>query len=149
MIFKSESSRGDLNGFLDAGSHIHGELRFDDTFRVDGRLDGKITSQGDLVVGERGEIEGEIETGRVFISGTVRGTVRATRRVEVTATGKLYAEIETPTLVIEDGAFFEGRCAMVRGEASARPAPPKAAEPAAPAKRPGGVVTKMPFSRDA
>ncbi len=145
MIFKSESSRGDLNGFLDAGSHIQGQLHFDDTFRVDGRLNGKISSQGDLVVGERGEIEGEIETGRIFVSGTVRGTLRASRRVEITATGRVYAEIETPSLVIEDGAFFEGRCAMTRGEKSARPAPAEA--PAS--RRPSGVVAKMPVSRDA
>ncbi len=147
MIFKSDSSRGDLNGFLDAGSHIEGDLRFEDTFRVDGRLNGKVSSRGDLVVGERGEIDGEIETGRIYISGTVRGVVRATRRVEVTATGKVYAEIETPALVIEEGAFFEGRCTMFRGEKAAKPEPAEAAAPARP--RPGGVVAKMPISRDA
>ncbi len=140
MIFKSESKRGDLNGFLDAGSHIEGDLRFDDTFRVDGRLKGQISSQGDLVVGERGDIEGEIETGRIFVSGTVRGKIKATRRVEVTSTGKVYAEIETPTLVVEDGAFFEGRCAMFRGESAARPT----AAPPAPASARPSVVAKMP-----
>lgn len=136
MIFKSDSSQGDLNGFLDAGSHMRGELHFEDTFRVDGKLTGKVISDGDLVVGERGEIEGELEVGRVFISGVFRGTVKAARRIEVTAGGRLMADIETPALVLEEGAFFEGRCAM----------PSRSG--AKPQDAPRAVVQQMPMSRD-
>lgn len=110
-MFK-DSARGDLNGFLDAGSHINGELHFEDTFRVDGRLTGKVVSEGDLVVGEQGEVDGTIEVGRVFVSGVVRGNVTATSRVELTAGGKVYADLATPALVIEEGAIFEGKCRM-------------------------------------
>ena len=110
-MFK-DSARGDLNGFLDAGSHINGELHFEDTFRVDGKLTGKVVSDGDLVVGEQGEVDGEVAVGRIFVSGVVRGSVSASRRVELTAGGKAYADLETPTLVIEEGAIFEGRCKM-------------------------------------
>ncbi len=112
MMFKSEGERGDLNGFLDAGSHIEGDLHFEDTFRVDGRLSGRVVSKGDLVVGEQGQVEGEIRVGRIFISGTVKGSVRAGQRVEITAKAKVNADLETPSLMIEDGAFFEGRCSM-------------------------------------
>ena len=112
MMFKSDGERGDLNGFLDAGSHIEGDLHFEDTFRIDGRLSGRVVSNGDLVVGEQGQVEGELRVGRIFISGTVKGSVRATQRVEITAQGKVNADLETPSLLIEDGAFFEGRCSM-------------------------------------
>ena len=107
-----DSVRGDLNGFLDAGSHINGELHFEDTFRIDGKLTGKVVSEGDLVVGEQGQVEGEIAVGRVFVSGVVRGTITASQRAELTAGGKVYADIEAPALVIEEGAFFEGSCRM-------------------------------------
>ena len=107
-----DGTRGDLNGFLDAASQINGELRFEDTFRIDGKLTGKVVSEGDLVVGEQGEIDGEIEVGRVFVSGVVRGSIAATRRAELTAGAKVHADIETPTLVIEEGAYFEGSCRM-------------------------------------
>jgi cytoskeletal protein CcmA (bactofilin family) len=112
MMFKSDGKQSDLNGFLDTGSHINGELRFETTFRVDGKLTGIVRSGGDLVVGEGGEVEGEIEVGQVFVSGVIRGTIRATRRVQVTPTGKVFADLETPALIVEDGALFEGRCAM-------------------------------------
>ena len=110
-MFK-DSARGDLNGFLDAGSLINGELHFEDTFRVDGKLTGKVVSDGDLVIGEQGEVDGEVTVGRLFVSGVVRGSVKATRRVELTAGGKAYADLDTPCLVIEEGAVFEGKCRM-------------------------------------
>jgi cytoskeletal protein CcmA (bactofilin family) len=119
MIFKSEGKQGDLNGFLDGGSHLQGELRFDASFRVDGKLTGLVESEGDLVVGEAGEVDGELRVGQVFVSGTVRGTIRALRKVQIAPTGKVFAEIETPALVIEDGATFEGRCTMNREAARA------------------------------
>ena len=116
MIFKGEGTKGDLNGFLDEGSHMDGELSFEDTFRVDGKLSGKVFSKGDLVVGERGFVDGDVEVGRIYVSGTLKGTVRAAARIEITAGGRLQGDIQTPTLVIEEGGFYEGRCSMALKE---------------------------------
>jgi len=128
-MFKNASPQGDLNGFLDAGSHITGELRFDDTFRIDGKLTGNVVSKGNLIVGERGEVDGEIKVGRVFISGVVRGTMKIAERAEITATGKVFANLSTPSLMIEEGAFFEGQCSMEReGLSSQASRPPKVAQ---------------------
>lgn len=134
MKMKSDGN-GDLNGFLDAGSHMNGELRFEDTFRVDGRLSGKVISKGDLVVGERGEVDAEVHVGRVFVSGVLKGSIHASKKVEVTVGGKLYGEVRTPSLVIEDGAFFQGRSAM--GEAASAE---KAGSPQ--------DVVRMPISKE-
>lgn len=114
MIFKSSESgvpAGDLNGFLDNGSHLDGELRFETSFRVDGRLTGKVASPGSLIVGDRGEVDGEVEVGRLFVSGVLRGAAKAAR-IQIAPGGKVYAELTTRALIIEDGAFFEGRCTM-------------------------------------
>jgi len=122
MIFKSDGKASDLNGFLDSGSHLEGELRFEASFRVDGKLTGTVRSEGDLIVGESGEVEGELHVGQVFVSGTIRGTVHASRKIQIAPNGKVFAELDTPTLVIEDGATFEGRCAMSRDGARTAPA---------------------------
>lgn len=116
MIFQ-KGSGSELNGFLDAGGHFKGELRFETTFRVDGKLQGTVTSEGTLMIGESGEVEGEIRVGQVVVSGVVRGTIHATRRVQLCATGQLLAEIHTPALVVEDGGRFEGHCTMTGKEA--------------------------------
>lgn len=129
-------ARGDLNGFLDAGSHIRGELHFEDTFRVDGRLTGKAVSTGDLVVGENGVVEADIEVGSIFVTGTVRGTVKAEERIEIAAGAKVFADLETPALVVEDGAMLEGYCKMSPHRAGAETDQPRA------------VVTKLTATKD-
>ena len=136
MIFKNDSGgrQSDLNGFLDTGSHVEGELRFETSFRVDGKFTGKVTSNGDLIVGEGGEVDGDFRVGQIFISGTVRGTIRAAKRVQISARGKVFADLDTPSLVIEDGAFFEGRCSMAREERESAKSPsPKLVAQKAPA----------------
>ncbi len=114
MMFKGSGSQGDLNGFLDAGSHMKGELHFEDTFRIYGRFTGTVVSDGHLIVGERGDVDGEIKVCRISVSGTVRGALRASERVEIAAAGKVLADVYTPSLTIDEGAFFEGRCSMER-----------------------------------
>jgi cytoskeletal protein CcmA (bactofilin family) len=111
------SRTGELNGFLDKGSTIRGELHFEDTFRVEGTIHGSVTSHGNLVVGEQGVIDGTIDVGRVLISGEVRGKVIA-RKVELAKGCRVRAELETPALIIEEGAYFEGRCSMSQAGAS-------------------------------
>lgn len=122
MRLKPESRQSDLNGFLDHGSDVHGELRFATSFRIDGKFTGTIMSDGDLIIGEGGEIEGDLHVGQVFISGTVRGTVRAVRKIRITSTGKVFADLDTPVLAVDEGAFFQGQSSMSGdGQAAAGP----------------------------
>lgn len=103
---------GDLNGFLDRGSVYRGELEFEDTMRIDGRFNGKITSKNELIVGESASIEADIHVGRIAISGTVKGTIRADQKIEIHRSGKVFCDLETPALIIEEGAVFQGNCNM-------------------------------------
>jgi cytoskeletal protein CcmA (bactofilin family) len=101
-----------LNGFVDSGCTIRGELEFKTYFRVDGRIEGTVRSKAELVVGESGTVEGEIEVARCVIGGEVRGTIRASEQVMLHTTAKVWADIQTPALVMEDGAFLEGSVSM-------------------------------------
>ena len=114
MMFKSEGKPSDLNGFLDSGSNVQGELRFQTSFRVDGKFNGTVVTDGELIVGQGGEVEGDLKVGQIIVSGTVRGSIQAARRIHLSSTGKLLADIDTPSLIIDDGGFFEGRCTMAR-----------------------------------
>ena len=101
-----------LNGFVDSGCTIRGELEFSSYFRVDGRVEGSVRSRSELVVGEGGVVEGEIEVARCVVGGEVRGTIRAAEQVLLHAGAKVWADIHTPALVMEDGAFLEGSVTM-------------------------------------
>jgi cytoskeletal protein CcmA (bactofilin family) len=102
----------DLNGFMDEGTELTGELRFRDTFRVDGRIKGKIVSDNTLIVGESGHVEAEIDCGSVSIRGTVTGRVQGRQKIELLAGSKVQGTLVSPRLVIEEGAFFQGDCDM-------------------------------------
>jgi cytoskeletal protein CcmA (bactofilin family) len=101
-----------LNGFVDSSCAIRGELEFENSFRVDGRVEGTVRSKSELLIGETGEIEGEIEVARCVVGGTVRGAIRASASVVLHATARVFADIHTPALVMEEGAFLEGRVDM-------------------------------------
>jgi cytoskeletal protein CcmA (bactofilin family) len=80
--------------------------------RIDGKFHGSIKSKNELIVGESAHIEGDVHVGRVAISGTVVGKIVADQRVEIHRNGKVYSDVETPALVIEEGAIFQGNCVM-------------------------------------
>jgi len=103
-----------LSGFIDIGCVIRGELEFKNTFRLDGRVEGHIQSTSELLVGETGSVDGEIDVGRCVVGGEVRGTIRAAEQVVLHASAKVWAEIFTAALVMEEGAFLEGKVTMER-----------------------------------
>lgn len=114
-----------LNGFVDSGCTIRGELEFASAFRVDGRVEGTVRSKAELLVGEGGSVEGEIEVARCLVGGEVRGTIRASEKVLLHASAKVWADIHTPALVMEDGAFLEGGVSMDSKGPDKAPAKPQ------------------------
>ena len=101
-----------LNGFIDKGSFIRGDLSFEETFRIDGRFEGKIRSGGELILGDDADVNAEMEVGRLSVNGKLKGSVHATERVELLAGARVLGDISTPVLRIEEGAHFEGSCQM-------------------------------------
>lgn len=119
-MFKGNTSQGEFNGFLDRGSKTEGTLSFAASFRIDGEFQGKVRSPGRLIVGEGASVDAEVHVGHLLVSGELRGTVEAAEQIQIAPGGRLLAEITTPSLVVEDGAIFEGRCTMTgRGSAGA------------------------------
>ncbi len=118
-----------LNGFVDTGCTIRGELEFANSFRLDGRVEGTVRSRSELVVGKDGVVEGEIDVARCLVGGQVRGTIRAAEQVVLHASARVWADIHTAALVMEDGAFLEGAVNMeaARKEPPSGPQQPKKA----------------------
>ena len=110
-------SAEELNGFMDQGTEFEGELRFKDTFRIDGSVKGRIVSDNTLIVGESGRVDAEIVCGVVSIRGTVSGRVHGRERIELLAGSRVQATLVSPKLLIEDGAFFQGQCDMSQKDA--------------------------------
>ncbi len=102
------------------GCHISGNLKFSGTVRIDGHVEGEISAQESIVVGDTAVVEGEITADTITITGKVIGDVCARRRLEIRAPGQLEGNIATPSLMIHDGVRFEGQCKMGRTGDAAR-----------------------------
>jgi cytoskeletal protein CcmA (bactofilin family) len=119
-----EIKDGSLSGFVGSGSVITGEASFKSMLRVDGRFSGRITSTGGaLIVGSGGQVDANIEVAVATIHGVVTGDIIASDRIELGRAAKLTGNIQTPSLMIEQGAVFEGSCKMVAQKANAEKTP--------------------------
>jgi|GEM_PF-1118331 len=106
----------DFKGYLAEGTEFSGDLKFSDLLRIDGTITGTIFSDGELMVGQTGKIQGKIEVSSILISGSIEGTIIARQKVHIHSTGKFHGELYTPTLIVEEGALFDGKCNMSRPE---------------------------------
>jgi cytoskeletal protein CcmA (bactofilin family) len=106
---------GTLSGFVGNGTVLTGEATFKAMLRVDGHLSGRVTSEsGTLIIGNNGQVDADIQVAVAVIHGTVNGDIVATQRLELGRAAKVNGNIQTPSLVIEQGALFEGSCRMVQ-----------------------------------
>jgi cytoskeletal protein CcmA (bactofilin family) len=103
---------GKVSGFIDKDTEITGEIKFNDSFRIDGTFKGKILSGNTLIIGENGNVEADIEVRSVSINGRVKGSINTKDRVEIFSKGRVTGKIIAPKLIIEEGAFFQGTCQM-------------------------------------
>ena len=110
-----EIKEGNLSGFVGSGTLVTGEANFKALMRVDGHLSGRISSSsGTLIVGANGKVDANIEVAIAVIHGTVNGDIIATQRLELGRAAKLNGNIQTPSLIIEQGALFEGSSKMIK-----------------------------------
>src|SRR5918999_5324087 len=106
---------GTLSGFVGGGTVVTGEANFKAMMRVDGHLSGRVSStSGTLIVGANGKVDANIEVAVAVIHGTINGDIIATQRLELGRAAKVHGNIQTPSLIIEQGALFEGTCKMIK-----------------------------------
>mgnify|MGYP003573869734 CR=1 FL=1 len=94
------------------GTNITGDIKSNGDFRIDGYLNGSIHSDGKIVVGNSGMIEGEIVCQNADISGGVKANVKVKELLSLKATSDVKGDISTNKLAIEPGAKFSGTCNM-------------------------------------
>src|SRR6476659_9221622 len=106
---------GTLSGFVGGGTDVTGEANFKAMMRVDGHFSGRISStSGTPIVGNNGVVDANIEVAVAVIHGAINGDIIATQRLELGRAAKVHGNIQTPSLVIEQGAIFEGSCKMLQ-----------------------------------
>jgi cytoskeletal protein CcmA (bactofilin family) len=108
---------------LSSDVEIKGSLKFQNELTIDGKIEGEITSNGVLTVGENAEIKGEIKTKSVTVLGKVHGNITVEERCELKSHATLYGDLKATRLVIEEGATFVGKSEVTPNKVAMRQQP--------------------------
>jgi cytoskeletal protein CcmA (bactofilin family) len=116
-LFRARSANplGDqeLVGLLEPGIEFDGKMTVSSGMvRINTHLKGEVECAGVVVLADQGEVEGEIRARFISIAGKVKGTIRASEKIEIKANGIVLGDIHTSSLVIEPGGYFDGQCHM-------------------------------------
>lgn len=107
----SAGAEGELT-VIGAEAHFQGIMTLKGSLRVEGAVEGDVRDATSVQVGAGGRVQGTIAAETVSIAGQVSGEVVASRQIEVLASGRVSGRIRTPKLRIEEGAVYDGECAM-------------------------------------
>ncbi|HOK03098.1 MAG TPA: polymer-forming cytoskeletal protein [Spirochaetota bacterium] len=104
---------GDLSSnVIGEKSYFCGSFIINGSLRIDGCFEGKNLKADQLYIGVDGKVKTNIEAVSVIVEGLIMGNINATSRVLLMPTAKVYGDIRTPELIIQNGVLLEGRCTI-------------------------------------
>jgi len=106
-----KQSGGELS-FVGPGTTVEGKVKTDGSIRIDGKLVGDLIAKANAAVGLSGVVEGNLTAQNVSLAGKVQGTVTALEKLILEEKAVMKGDIRAARLVIDEGAMFDGHCAM-------------------------------------
>jgi cytoskeletal protein CcmA (bactofilin family) len=104
--------RDEIKAFLGKNTEFDGKLSFSGTVRIDGHFKGEIAGDGTLIVGDDAVIESEVQVAHLVVCGEVRGNLFASEKIEIHPPGRVFGNLQAPSVVMDEGVVFEGCCKM-------------------------------------
>ena len=112
VLSNNHEESDDIIAFVGEEVAFKGTIRYQGTVRVDGRLEGEIYTDGNLIIGQKAVITAKIEAGTVTCQGRISGEILAKNRVKLLSPAVFDGTISTPLLSMDEGVMFNGSCNM-------------------------------------
>ena len=106
----------EVENTIGPGSRVRGDLSGPGGFRIDGTVEGGVTADGPVVIGEGGSVEGVVRGRNVVVLGRVRGDVHAIGHLEIGPKGKVLGDITVQSFRLHTGGVFRGTSCMPGGD---------------------------------
>ncbi len=107
----NESRKDAKMANLSQDSDIKGTIKFGQSMRVDGSFDGELISDnGELVVGTTGKVKATIKVRSAVVEGRVEGNIKASDKVQLKQSARIFGDVQAKTLIVEEGVVFVGKC---------------------------------------
>lgn len=116
MARKTNNQAMVVNTVIGAGTEFVGDLKTKDTARIDGVIQGNIQSEGTVIIGTGGQVNGNIQAVEISVAGMIKGDLVAQNRIEILSSAHIEGNITTKSLCIDEHAVFQGVCNMNRIE---------------------------------
>lgn len=97
------------------GTVLDGDITTEGDIRIDGKVNGDITSKAKVVVGATGVVDGNISCQNAYIDGRINGHIEVAELLILSRTASVSGNIKITKLVVEEGARFSGNCSMGTG----------------------------------
>lgn len=110
-----------VRNLIGNGTTIKGDIESNGDIRIDGHLIGSLKSNGKVVIGQTGVMEGDLNCKQTEISGVVKGNITTEELTALKSTSKVEVDLNTKQLLIEVGAQFTGKCVMGQQSTVAMP----------------------------
>lgn len=107
-----KSSQEVTNSTIGPNSFFTGRFHINGSLKIDGKFEGKSLQAEQLYVGVSGKVKTNITANSVIVEGVILGNINAKNRVMLLPTAKIYGDIRTPELIIQNGVLLEGRCTI-------------------------------------
>jgi len=101
-----------INSIIGDDTQIKGDIITKGSIRMGGEFEGKIQAHGDVLIGEGSRVTGTISGAKVIVSGDVNGNISANSGLEITKTGKVFGDIVSDKLVVDEGAVYKGKVTL-------------------------------------
>lgn len=100
---------------------FNGNIESSSSIRVEGRYEGQIVTEGDLIIGESGFVQGKVGAKNITVAGHLIGQIEARGKLELLPSANVQGEAQMMLLVVEEGAYFQGNCQQIpRGDLKER-----------------------------
>jgi len=107
-----ERETGKINSIVGPGTKFNGDCDVEGAIRIDGEFEGKLKVTKVVIVGKSGVVRGDVKSAEVIVGGKVHGTIVGEARVELQAGAHIEGDIQTKSLIVDEGVFFHGACKM-------------------------------------
>lgn len=126
---RAGGSPAEQHNLIGASTVVEGALRSSGNLNISGTVVGNVAVEGRTILMPGGTVEGEVVSTQAEIAGRITGTLTVRERLVLKGTAVVEGDIRAGSLVIEDGAVFNGRCEMGRA-AETTPSETTPSEPA-------------------
>lgn len=92
---------------------VEGTVKSEEPLRIDGTIRGGVICKADLIIGEKGNVYGDVQCLNLMLAGKIEGNVEASGQLHITASGSLKGDASIRSFIVDERGIFDGKCHMV------------------------------------